>query len=140
MSIYPDPVVVALHPVPGVSRLPLTEPVRFDLAVLEALCAGLSDDTAEEVVAHTLRDLVRRLSRLEIAVANSRFDSVPDDLDALAGSAARIGLTGLIAIVADIAHCVAVSQPAALAATMARLRRATDRATAEIWSLRGAGR
>ena len=120
---------------PAATRLAPDERVRFDSAPLLHLFTELGEQAAEDTVYAVLADISRRLLELEAHYRRHRIDALPEMANALATSARRIGLSSVEAVATGVGEAAARQDPAALGATLARLRRVSDRSISEIWDI-----
>lgn len=120
---------------PAATRLAPDERVRFDSAPLLHLFTELGEQAAEDTVYAVLADISRRLLEIEAHYRRHRTDSLPDMAGALAASARRIGLSSVEQVSIGVGEAASRQDPAALGATLARLRRVSDRSISEIWDI-----
>ncbi|KAA9007007.1 hypothetical protein [Histidinibacterium aquaticum] len=111
------------------------EPVQFDTRPLVRLFAERGETAAEEAVCTRLEEISLRLRRLERAFASHDLARIALSAERLGELAGAIGLTSVRAVARHVAEAARSGDGAALAATLARLTRVTDRSLAEIWDL-----
>ena len=125
------------RPIDGLAaiRLAPDERVRFDSSPLLHLFTELGEQAAEDTVYAVLADISRRLLEIEAHYRRHRIDALPDMAGSLAASARRIGLSSVEAVATSVGTAATRQDPAALGATLARLRRVSDRSISEIWDI-----
>jgi hypothetical protein len=121
---------------PNVRPLVPRDRFRTSAEPIVRLYIALGDAGAERTICSALDDLALRLSRIELSLKDCQYDDALQDCRRMAAVAEQIGLTE-ITIAADHLFGAAKSSSGHVgAAILARLRRATDRAMGEVWTLR----
>lgn len=112
------------------------EGVRLDPDCLVALYAELGEAGAEQVVIRAMEELNRRLMEIQRFVDAGDQAALVRSARLLIKVAEQIGMTSLARVAADVLRVVMRGDPAAEAATLARLMRIGDRSLTAVWDLR----
>lgn len=126
-------------PGPGDDSVPALVPrdaLRVDAEPLLRLQAAEGAQAAHAAVARAREEIAYRVPRLAGHHAASALPDLEREARAIAAAAGPIGLTDLTLSAAAVADCARRNDPAALAATVARLIRLGQRAVAMISTLR----
>ncbi|MEM1272326.1 MAG: hypothetical protein AAGF88_00840 [Pseudomonadota bacterium] len=111
------------------------EVARFDPERLEALCQEKGEAEAENEAAEALRIIGQLLRDIAPDRQNVSDRTMARQLSKLTAAADRIGMSTLARVADDVRHCLAVGDPVALSATLARLYRVGDRSIHAIFDL-----
>ncbi len=122
-----------------VTRLVPRDTLRMDAGPLSRLYLDLGEHGAEAVICSALEDLARRLNRIDDAHRGCDLGLVGQESRRIRVIAEQIGLTEVAEVAAHVIDCAQAGSGMALAATLARLLRVTERCMTEIWALRGFG-
>ena len=118
-----------------VTWLRQSETVRLDAERLGELYRELGTAGAEDVVCRALEELAARLSVTERRFHEGRLDDMRKSARSLVAISEPVGMHLLSRVASDVTHCIDVGDPAAVAATMARLLRVGERSLTEAWEM-----
>ncbi len=132
MSANQNPVVPQMSDASVALMVPRDQ-FRINPVPVRQLYDTLGDAGAEQVICRALDDLVLRLERVEDDYHSRILDRIPSEVRRIVVIAEQIGLTEVAVAAAHVRETLPLGG-AALAATLARLSRTTDRAVIEIWN------
>ncbi len=102
---------------------------------LEALVLEHGQQGAERFMGRTLEDLAVRLNRAERHFQRGEFSRLSGSADGIAALARDVGLTGLARAATAVSDVADRYEPAALAATSARMMRVGEASLMSAWDL-----
>ncbi len=112
------------------------EKVQMDAEKVTKLFARLGDGAAEEAICRAMEELAARLMAAQTALVTGDMVRVAKAARGMIGIAEEVGLVSLARVASDVAFCAGERDPAAAAATLARLERVGDKSMTGIWDLR----
>jgi hypothetical protein len=115
------------------TRLRPDEPVRLERGRLAALYASVGETQAEEIICKAMEELAVRLALIERAYSARELAALSKGARGLVAIAEQVGMTTLARVAGDVAACAEEVNVAALAATLSRLVRISDRSLTEVW-------
>lgn len=110
--------------------------LRVDAEPLLRLQTAQGSQAARDLVSRTCEELGHRLARIADHYRDCAFPELAAEARGIAAAAVPVGLTELARAASHVCACTARNDPAALAATVARLVRLGDRALGLIGNLR----
>ena len=120
---------------PEVVTIDFQEKVRLDSDKMCALYYQLGAAGAEDVICRAMEELAVRLTEIsKTDLPASPMDSCRE-LRLIAAIADQVGMAGLAKAARNVCECLNQNDPAALAATRARLERVGDVSLLEIWDV-----
>lgn len=114
-------------------RLCPSEPLWLDPKPVVRLFADYGVNGAEKILCTALDEISDRLVAMEDHFHHGRYRDVLREAEGMMPVARQVGFRGLASVAADVANCARFGDPAALAATLARLMRIAHRSLAEVW-------
>lgn len=115
----------------GVSGLTMLwledEPLHLDPERMAGFYVDLGEAQAQVAMARSMSALRRKLGRAAMHNANENWNSLARTARSIATIADPLGLSSLSAVARDVARTAEAEDHVALAATMARLERVSDR-------------
>lgn len=102
---------------------------------LDTLYASLGEYQAEEVICRAMEELAMRLALIERAYTEHELQSLAKGARGLVKIADQIGMSTLAKVARDVAICADREDRLALAATLARLLRISDRSLMAVWDM-----
>lgn len=127
---------MAISSVAKVAILQVDEPVHLERHHIDALYGQLGGADAGNVVGRAMAELSARLRELAVLREQDRLDDLARRARSMIAIAEQIGMTGLARVANDVCDCAVQGDPAALAATLARLQRIGNLSLTAIWKLR----
>lgn len=118
-----------------VTYLEQNEPVRLDPVRLDDLFLKLGQRAAENAVCSALDELATLLKQIERVGLNEKLPPSREAILELGKVADQLGMPLLARISKDVSTCIALNDPAARSATLARLLRIGKRSLSEIWDI-----
>ncbi len=115
------------------TRLRPEEPVRLERDRLAALYASVGEVQAEEIICRAMEELAMRLALMERAYAACEMQALAKGARGLVAIAEQVGMTCLAKVAGDVAICADERDSPALAATLSRLMRISDRSLTAVW-------
>lgn len=119
----------------GVPVLVPQDDPQLNPSPIARLFAEKGEVAAEHVIGAAIDELSERLNKAEGLYANCRFSDLARVARSMVGVAEEIGFRGVSIAAAQVSDCSMTRDPAALAATMARLIRMTEQSFAAIWDI-----
>lgn len=113
-----------------------SERVHVDPDRLAALCAEVGARASKAIFCRAMGELSLRLAAIEETYAAGNHVLLAKSARGIVGIAAEIGLASLASAAQNLASTAGRKDPAATAATLARLIRVGDRSQSEIWDFR----
>lgn len=125
-------------PAPGATVTALVPAVslRVDAEPLLRLQTTQGPQATRDLVSRTCEELDHRLGQVSAHYRDSALAALAAEARGIAAAAMPVGLTELARAAAHVSACCSRNDPAALAATVARLVRLGDRALGLIGNLR----
>lgn len=115
------------------TRLRPDESVRLERGRLAALYASLGEVHAEEIICRAMEELAMRLALMERAYASGETKALARGARGLVAIADQVGMTSLARVAGDVAVCAERGDTPAIAATLSRLLRISDRSLTAVW-------
>lgn len=115
------------------ARLAVEESVSIDMHRLEEIVRELGENNASQVINAALEQLALALTRTVSAADRTELADVVAHADRLSRLAWQVGLVTLAGVAIDVGSCAERREMAALAATVARLRRIGNQSLTQIW-------
>lgn len=111
------------------------EGVRMNRDRLSELYRRFGDGGAEDVIARAAEALVLRMGKCQRLYQIGARAEMRRNLRSQIVISERIGMVSLAEAAGNVLQCLERDDPAALAATMARLLRIGERSVSELWEL-----
>lgn len=112
------------------------EGVRFDPDRLVALYSDLGEAGAEQVVCRAMEELAARLTEIRRFADEGNPAAMRRSARLLIRVAEQVGMLTFARVAGDVLRATDAGDPAAQAATLARLLRIGDRSLNAVWDLR----
>jgi hypothetical protein len=119
----------------SVTRLRPAEPVRLERKRLQAIYSSLGPVEAEEIICRAMEELALRLAMIDKAHAARERDALAKGARGIVAIADQVGMCALARVAGDVAICAERRDATALAATLARLLRVSDRSLTAVWDV-----
>lgn len=127
------------RPPASVTALAPQDVLRVDAEPLIRLQASQGHQAAQEAVLRAREEIALRLGRIDERFRAGDRAAVLREARGIADAAGPVGLADLVRAAGHAATCAGRNDPAALAATVARVCRLGDRALSMIGTLRSPG-
>ncbi|MDO5657595.1 MAG: hypothetical protein Q4G36_04660 [Paracoccus sp. (in: a-proteobacteria)] len=114
-----------------IETLAVDENVRIDLCRIDRITEGLGG-AGDDLIGDALEQIALGVNRLRLAARDGHFATVEAEAARLSRLAEQLGLVSLAHVAADVSSCTRRRDGPALAATLARVRRVTNRSLAEL--------
>lgn len=112
------------------------ERVRLDQDRLGTLYAQLGEAGAEDVVCRAMEELAARLTHAAQVYQQGQMEDLRKCVRSMAAIADQIGMLMLARVARDVTACIDAGDANAIAATLARLMRISERSLTAVWDLR----
>lgn len=109
------------------------ETVWLDRSQLQGLYDDLGEANAEDVVCRAMEELAVRLSQAEKRFRAGEIDEMTRLVRSLVAIAEQVGMDKLARVAGDVVACAHAGDRVALAATLSRLMRISERSLNAIW-------
>ena len=116
-----------------VSELKQTERVCLDTDRLDEICTELGYSGGEAAICAAMEDLAVLLQEVGALRGTADRDGLLEVAEQVEMLAGQIGMIGLTRVASDVAGLCRTSDDAALAATLARLRRLGEQSLLAMW-------
>ncbi len=116
-----------------ITRIRPDEHVRLERRRIDALYETVGAAQAEEIICRALEEVAVRVTLLERAYAAADTGALVKGARSLVAIADQVGLEHLAHVAGDVAACAGRGDGPALAATLGRLLRISDRSLTAIW-------
>ena len=120
-----------------ITDLRFHENVRLDGDRLNRLIRNLNQNDAEDVICRTMAELGLQIDKCEQAHQKQDTASLYQQVSVVSKTAGQLGMTKLQGIADHVMHAMVQSDPAATAATLARLIRIWDLSLCAVWDVKG---
>ena len=112
--------------------------VQVDRERLDHLYAQLGASNAEQIVSRAMEELAARLDKVEGSYKKGQFDEMQKAARSMIAISEQIGMETFARVASDVNMLATQDDGAALAATVARLKRIGERSLLAVWDLQDA--